>query len=612
MVYWEAIDMLRRIILISVVPLLGTTTLLRATIGEGISFLFLLIYCGLMPYNTPSTNKLSIIACVVIFLTFSGSRVIETGVSNGIDDLLFGCILLVINLFILCVSLFAAYIQEKQYRDKIRARKDKNVKLIEWACGFSKVKFDTTLETIKKTVIPQTHAAFIYYGSLVEIKQILRSGIELKAPPPPSSSSSSNIPSFEFHENIKNTNDNDSCFDGILFTKHHPFLLSNSEIELFKCREAFVVCSLPKNLMTKISKKTNIELQSFHQNEVEESELVHDMNDNNVEEDIWVLKRSVLESLRSFNYESIVDPEPWLEGKLLLPPQCIKRAYQIVNVRSSFINACQHPLKQISDSNNNGNHNSSESLNSNNNNNNNAILMGRTSSAMSEVSDDLSFYLNAMDNFRDYCKENNLVPLYHYTMPAIAPLIQDGGFRMSTQGQGDGGVYFSTQGPATYGIGTEEYEENLIIDCFGKERLEEYKGKHKLDVCFVYGADPSIIEQAPGGRDNAVVIPKIYFEDLSLPHIDGNYFLRPDRILGSFLFDPTVQPSGYDVCLDRLKIEEELDLDVQSSIIHRHTSEHHSMSSPSSSSSTSTLPIIQIEDFVKENDELSPMFNIFL
>ena len=30
------------------------------------------------------------------------------------------------------------------------------------------------------------------------------------------------------------------------------------------------------------------------------------------------------------------------------------------------------------------------------------------------------------------------VPLYHYTMPAAAPFILKGGFRMSTQGQGDG------------------------------------------------------------------------------------------------------------------------------------------------------------------------------
>lgn len=33
---------------------------------------------------------------------------------------------------------------------------------------------------------------------------------------------------------------------------------------------------------------------------------------------------------------------------------------------------------------------------------------------------------------------------------------------MSVQGQGDGGVYFSTLGPASYGLGEALYEQNLL------------------------------------------------------------------------------------------------------------------------------------------------------
>ena len=87
-----------------------------------------------------------------------------------------------------------------------------------------------------------------------------------------------------------------------------------------------------------------------------------------------------------------------------------------------------------------------------------------------------------MKEIRSKCEKMGWVPLYHYTMPAVARFILKGGFRMSTQGQGDGGVYFSTLGPASYDLGSPEYEENIIIDCFGAERLEEYHGKHKLDV----------------------------------------------------------------------------------------------------------------------------------
>ena len=49
-----------------------------------------------------------------------------------------------------------------------------------------------------------------------------------------------------------------------------------------------------------------------------------------------------------------------------------------------------------------------------------------------------------MEKIRSKCDEMGWVPLYHYTVPAVAPFILSGGFRMSTQGQGDGGVYFST------------------------------------------------------------------------------------------------------------------------------------------------------------------------
>mmetsp|Transcript_35434 Transcript_35434/g.45697 ORF Transcript_35434/g.45697 Transcript_35434/m.45697 type:complete len:230 (+) Transcript_35434:946-1635(+) len=148
-----------------------------------------------------------------------------------------------------------------------------------------------------------------------------------------------------------------------------------------------------------------------------------------------------------------------------------------------------------------------------------------------------------MDDIRSHCEHLGLVPLYHFTSYQVAPLIINSGFKMSTQGQGDGGVYFSTLGPASYGLGTNKYEENIIIDCFGKERLEEYQGQGKLEVCLVYGVDPLIVEQAPGGRDNALVVSKGIFQDFSLRNENGNYFLRPDRLFGAFRFKLTSQMS---------------------------------------------------------------------
>ena len=54
-----------------------------------------------------------------------------------------------------------------------------------------------------------------------------------------------------------------------------------------------------------------------------------------------------------------------------------------------------------------------------------------------------------------------MVPLFHYTATSVVDLIIKNGLRMSTQGQGDGGVYFSTLGPASYKIGTRNYEDNI-------------------------------------------------------------------------------------------------------------------------------------------------------
>ena len=169
-----------------------------------------------------------------------------------------------------------------------------------------------------------------------------------------------------------------------------------------------------------------------------------------------------------------------------------------------------------------------------------------------------------MAKVRAECSMEGTVPLYHYTMPAIAPMIISGGFRMSTQGQGDGGVYFSTLGPSSYELGAEIYEENIIVDCFGKERLEEYRGKHKLDLLFVYGVHPKVVEQAPGGRENAKMVSTSLFNDLAVPALDGNFFLRPDNIKAAILLDGTSGlPGGREECLSGLEAEKLADRAVQ-------------------------------------------------
>lgn len=99
---------------------------------------------------------------------------------------------------------------------------------------------------------------------------------------------------------------------------------------------------------------------------------------------------------------------------------------------------------------------------------------------------------------------------------------------------GDGGVYFSTFGPATYQVGSDHYEKNIIVDCFGEARVDEYLNQGKLDMVLVYALEAGAASPAPGGRSNAVMVSKTAFNALALPYSDGNYFLRPDRILAAF------------------------------------------------------------------------------
>jgi hypothetical protein len=67
--------------------------------------------------------------------------------------------------------------------------------------------------------------------------------------------------------------------------------------------------------------------------------------------------------------------------------------------------------------------------------------------------------------------------------------------------------------------------------------VHEYKGQGKLDVVIIYAISPLALQPAAGGRDNAKVVTKGLFQDLSLPHSNGDYFLHPGAILGVFYIE---------------------------------------------------------------------------
>jgi hypothetical protein len=177
----------------------------------------------------------------------------------------------------------------------------------------------------------------------------------------------------------------------------------------FHRRDAFVACSVLKESLEPLSTADG-------------------------ESPLRILPAAVLTAMRGTYFGDVVDPGPWLDGELLLPPQCVVRAYQLEEyatddddndpIASAFgVMELANPFRQKAV------YKSDDPLQ----------LLQEVSTPRS-VDD----FLGAMETIRSKCDEMGWVPLYHYTVPAVAPFILEGGFRMSTQGQGDGGVYFST------------------------------------------------------------------------------------------------------------------------------------------------------------------------
>jgi hypothetical protein len=74
-------------------------------------------------------------------------------------------------------------------------------------------------------------------------------------------------------------------------------------------------------------------------------------------------------------------------------------------------------------------------------------------------------------------------------------------------------------------------------------------------------------KQAPGGRSNAMMISKPTFKEFSLAHPDGNYFLRPDRILGAFHVDSSAPPVLVSIeTVSELMVEKNRELKVNESL----------------------------------------------
>jgi hypothetical protein len=404
-----------------------------------VSLISIFVAAEVRPFIRRGNQGLYLVTQCAILSLFFYAVVWDSGLLVGLEDTL-GLILfgLVISI-VLCVFVFAR--KEERKRDFAKKAKFLAVQsTIEWAVGFSDTKMNTSLEAIAQTSLPASHSLVYYFCSVPAASRALSSGI-------PAVSGANNE-------------------SGIVFSVRPFHELSTRMRSLLAVDTADVMLTI--SLLTDLLDPVASSGEDY---------AVH-------------LSSRILSAMRPYYFGSVIEPGPWTEGQLLLPPQCILRAYQLKE-QSFTLAPCindrmvprDQPLFETP-----------------------RIARQAAQLFCPRTSEE---FLKRMAEARRVCSECELVCCYHYTSEAALQFILDGGFRMSSNGQGDGGVYFSTMGPSSYGLGTVEYEKNIITDCFGAERLEEYRGKHKLDVCIVYACERRLLEMAPGGRTNAKMVPYI-------------------------------------------------------------------------------------------------------
>jgi hypothetical protein len=526
--YFEIIDLYRRIFFVGILPLLGNNQTIKTYIGCALALLSTIYFRELTPFRVEFTNFLAVIAQYVILLAFMAALMIQSDAvsSIGISNFALGCILVFANILIIGLAMFLGWRRYRRERALAKAHKARLLK-VEWAAEFSNNKFQTTLTNVIQRAVPTSHCLCYYYTSLKQAELSVRVG---------------EIPSTPL---------------GVVVSLHGPMLvgLGDPSLKLMgplaETREAVICISLPHALLFKYEgkKKESPEAQNLRTIPAEvllamaayvpkkkKGKLrAFTMKDPQQHAATAAASSADMRISQEFNPDQ---PSHFLS----LIMRSALRAYQLKNgddCHGSYISPADfyRPL-----------------------------LPEYTPPVLVQPRTCLE-YVSIMENLRIECDLEGTIPLYHYTTVEVADLIIQSGFRMSTQGQGDGGVYLSTQGPSSYNLGSPEYEDNIIIDCFGKERLEEYRGKHKLDVCFVYGVNPKCVEQAPGGRENAKVVSKVLFEGFSTPGSDGSYYLRPDFIKAALLIDGSSSyPANPEEAVEELEKEKTNDIENQAKL----------------------------------------------
>jgi hypothetical protein len=596
--------MYRRIMFISILPLMGTDPSVRAYMGCAISLASMVYYREAMPYRMPFTNVLGtlaqyeILACFLSALILEGKAVAQFGLSN----FAIGLILMVANVMVLGsaigVGLFR-HLQEERERGRIR----KQAISIDFAAHFSDEQFVTTISAIEQSQVPKSHVLVYHYTSMEAAQMFSKHG----------------IPAFD-RTVMKSDGDgsaDDESSRGVIFSLRGPHDMKEGDSALAAMsplspsREAVIVGILPRSILYPLQEPEDgadedggkddddpepenyKRMSALAQREWQEAQAAKrqakldradakakrlEAEEHGVLTEFGVPMDVVTALMRIPTADEVMnDIRAWdmvdlfadqrakrvalaaalkkakkarqtlelseedvatmrdLSPPLTLASRNLLRAFQLkedadleapgVAVAELFSPPSRVPRFQSAVD------KEQEEKD---------IELGLKKKKSVRVLTKLGAglggyvyggpvaiktfaeYVSRMAEIRDVCDKKGLVPLYHYTTEYVAPFIDKGGVLMAAMGPGDGGVYFSTKGPLSYGLGTPEYEENLLRDCFGSfgdedKVLEEMRGKHLVDVCFVYGVEPRAVRAVPGPTRFAKFVPKVIFNALAEP-----------------------------------------------------------------------------------------------
>jgi hypothetical protein len=567
--FHEIIDIYRRLIIISILPLVSSNILVRAYFGSFISFLSTIYFREAGPYRVGFTNLLGTIAQYQILIVFLAALLLEGSTLNlfGLNEVFVGMLLFLINFIILSGAFFVGYWRNKQELKALEMKLLKVVK-IEDGADYSKETYAVTMDMIIETQMPSSEILVFYYTSFAGAKIMTRFGIPT------------------FNDIFLESDGDEDSRHGIVFSLRGPHQMPENDPSLkimnkYASSYEVVLCvAMPRSLLWPLpSSKSSSSSSGQNNNNVIGGGFV-----NHNDESLVILPYDSLTAFRRnlTKQEKKISLKGWeMDAKTLRlkneeekklndttngiviipndPPitisnSNIKKAYRLKkeeDCKTRSIKVDDIYLPTLKKAKQTFMHHMSFEMNNNEN--------KYKSLKVYKCSD----YLSAMFDIRKKCEERGLVPLYHYTTSNVEKFILKEGFRMATSHGNDGGVYFSTLGPASNGIGTYVYEKNVITNCFGEDEVKRKLGKNMIDCCIVYGAESRVLRQAPGGIEHSKMFSKNYFETLAEPTLETNdYFLRPDRILGSFIIDP--YEDSYDDMNDvHDEMVEEIEMDLR-------------------------------------------------